>query len=507
MNRIIRLAMPLVALGLVTGCGDSPETLLTKAQGSFAAQDYSEARMQLAAVLLKQPENSAALTLMVQAQLRLGDPDGAEGAVKRLQQAGARIPDLDLIKAQIALLRQQPKDALALAGNDTSVTGWRIRAAAELALGNPGKAEEAFRNGMAAGDDLALAESYARFRLSANDTNGAEAILQRMEKMAPRSFETLALTADLAAARGQTDRAIKAYRKVLEAFPGRIGPMVALANQYDAKGQIDAAQKIVDEAAKLAPSDADVDALKYQLLAEKGEWEKIRLGLQGRESELEPGTGLQMRYAEALLRLGHADQARMLFNRAVLVLPGNPYSRMMLGEAQLSSGDAEGAWATLKPLAASTLARPELLESAAKAARAADAPEADSLAARLDPAKLKATAALVSQGDAAVMHKDWPVVLAVYGKLLLQGEDPEVLKRLALASSNLGRVPEAMRYADRALAVSPQNPDYLYLAGLVRLNGKTDLSAARRLLEAAAAGDPRNTVIAADLERAKAAAG
>lgn len=507
MNRIIRLAIPFAALGLVTGCGDSPETLLGKAQTSFAAQDYSAARKQLAAALLKEPENPQFLALMVQTQLRLGDPDGAEGAMTRLQQTGAKVPDVGRIKAQIALLRGQAKDALSLIGNDTTIEGWRIRAQAQLALGNAGKAAEAFENGMAAGDDMALAEAYARFKLSSNDTQGAAAVLQRMVKMAPRSYETLVLTGDLAAARGQTDLAIDGYRKVLDAYPDRVAPMIALANQYDVKGRIDDAQELVEKAGKVAPGNPDIDALKYQLLAEKGEWEKIRLGLQSRESELQPGSGLQMRYAEALLRLGHADQARMLFNRAVLVLPGNPYSRMMLGEAQLASGDAESAWATLKPLAASTLARPELLESAQKAARAAGAPEAGSLSARLEPARLKATMALVSKGDMAVMHHDWATVRTVYGKLLAQGEDPEVLKRLALAASNLGDVPEAIAYADRTLAASPQNPDYLYLAGLVRLNGGTDLAGARRLLEAAAAADPRNTIIANDLERAKAATG
>ncbi|MEJ2409214.1 MAG: tetratricopeptide repeat protein [Novosphingobium sp.] len=499
--------MPLAALSLVAGCGDSAETLLGKAQGSFAAQDYTTARKQLAEALMKEPENPKLLTLMVRTQLYLGDPDAAESAVKRLRQTGAKVSGLPLINAQIALMRGQAKEALALAGDDTTIDGWRIRANAQLALGNPAKAETAFKNGMAAGDDIRLAEAYARFKLISNDTSGAATVLKRMEKMAPGAYETLVLAGDLAAARGQTDLAIDGYRKVLKAYPGRVPPMIALANQYDAKGEIDEAGKLVDQAGKLAPDNAQVETLKYQLLAEKGQWEKIRLGLQGQESQLEPGSGLQMRYAEALLRLGHAQQARLLFSRAVLALPGNPYSRMMLGEAQLASGDAESAWATLKPLAASTLARPQLLESALKAAQAVGAPEADSLRARLEPASLSATKALVAKGDMAVMHHDWTAVRAIYSEILQQGEDPEVLKRLALAASYLGQVPDAVSYADRALAVSPNNPDYLYLAGLVRLDGDRDLAGARRLLEEAATADPRNTVIARALERAKAAAG
>ncbi|SFG13297.1 Tetratricopeptide repeat-containing protein [Novosphingobium sp. CF614] len=507
MNRIIRLAIPLAVLGALPGCGDSPETLLNKARGSFAAQDYQAARMQLASALLKQPDNPEMLALMARTQLRLGDPDGAEGALARLAQTGVKSAGLPRMKAEIALLRKKPEDALALLGNDASIEGWRIRAQAQLAMGDDDKAAQSFERGMAAGDDIRLAEAYARYKLVSNDLPGAAAIHERMRRIAPKSYETLVLGGDLAAALGRTDRAIDAYRQAIDAYPDRVAPMLALANQYDAKGKLEDAARLVEQAGKIAPDDPAVEALKYQLMSEKGEWEKIRLGLQGRESDLEPGSGLQMTYAEALLRLGYAEQARVLFNRAVLTLPGNPYSRMMLGEAQLASGDADGAWATLGPLAASTLARPEILQSAEKAARAVGAPEAGSLRARLEPARLKANMALIGQGEAALTRRDWPRALAVYGRLLQQGHDPEVLKRMALAASGLGRAPEAIGYADQALAALPDNPDYLYLAGLVRLNGGQDLAAALRLLEAAATADPRNPVIARDLKKAKAAAG
>lgn len=507
MNRIIRLAIPLAVLGVLSGCGDSPEMVLNKAQRSFAAQDYQRARLQLASALLKEPENQQILALMAQTNLQLGDAEAAEGALDRLERTGFKGAALPLMKAQLALLRKKPEDALVLVGNDTSVEGWRIRAQAQLAMGDDAKAAESFEKGMAGGGDVRLAEAYARYRLVSNDLPGAAAIYQRMQRIAPQSYETLVLAGDLATARGQTDLAIASYRKVLDAYPNREAPMLALANQYDAKGDLDLASTLVEQAGRIAPEDPDVEAFKYQLMSEKGEWEKIRLGLQGRESELEPGSTLSMTYGEALLRLGHAEEARLLFNRAVLALPGNPYSRMMLGEAQLATGDAASAWGTLKPLATSTLARPEVLENGEKAARAAGAPEADSLRVRLEPARLKATMALVEQGEAALVHQDWRKTLEVYGQLLKQGNDPEVLKRMALASSKLGRTKDAVGYADRALAASPDSPDYLYMAGMVRLEGGLDLTAARRLLEAAAAADPRNPVIARDLKKAKAATG
>lgn len=502
---MIRLALPLAVLGALPGCGDSPETLLAHARESVAAQDYQGARLQLASALLKAPENAEMLALMAQVQLRLGDADAAQGLLQRLERAGGSPPPW--MQAEVALLQGRPGDALSLLGRDASTAGWRVRAEAQLALDEEASAVRSFEQGMAAGDDVLLAASYARYRLNADDTDGAGRILRRMRAMAPKAYETLVLAADLAAARGRDDDAIAAYRQAADAYPDRVAPLLALANAYDGKGDLDTAGEWLEKARALAPADPDVDALRFQLMAGKGEWEKIRLALQGRESKLQPGSALQMTYAEALLRLGYAQQARILFNRAALALPGNPYSRMMLGEAQLASGDADGAWATLAPLAASTLARPEVLQGAEKAARAAGAPEADALRARLEPGRLKATMALVQRGESALARQDWAGALDVYGELLKRGDDPEVFKRLALASSRLGRAGQAITYADRTLAASPDNPDYLYLAGLVRLEAGQDLGAARRLLEAAAAGDPRNPVIARDLRKAKAAAG
>lgn len=507
MNRFIRLALPLALLGALGGCGDSPAELLGKARASIAADDFAAARLQLASALEERPEDREIMALMAQVQLLLGDADGAEGMLERLERSGARGPGLARMKAALALLRAKPVEALTLLGNDASAEGWRIRAQAQLALGDDAAAARSFENGMAAGTDVGLITAYASYRLASGNVQAAKALYQRLRTVSPHSYEAMVMAGDIAAAEGRGDAAVAAYRQVVKAYPDRVAPMIALANQYDAMGRVDAAMEVVEQAGKIAPEDKQVEALAYQLLSEKGEWEKIRLGLQGRESELEPGTGLQMTYAEALLRLGHAEQARLLFKRAALVLPGNPYSRMMLGEAQLETGDAEGAWETLAPLAASTLARPEVLRSAEKAARAAGAPEADGLRARLEPARLKPVMALTAQGDAALSRQDWAKALEVYSELLKRGEDPEILKRMALAASRLGRASAAIALADRALGTAPDNPDYLYLAGLVRLELGRDLPAARRLLEAAAEGDPRNQTIARDLAKAKAATG
>jgi len=507
MKPIVRIALPLAAAATLAGCGKSPEALYASAKTHYAQQDYNAARLELASALDKQPGNVGMLSLLVETHLRLGDPDGAQSALARLRAKGGTQAQIRRFGAELAMLKHQPEDALNLLGDDASPQAARLRAAAYIALKDDTKAVTAFEQGMAAGNDVDLQADYARFRLLRGETREAAKLYDRMRQLAPDSYDTLVLGGDLAAAQGKTDKAIAAYSTVIARFPDRTAPIIALANQYDNEGKIDKALALAEKADELSPGDRGILTLRMQLYAEKGEWEKIRQALQSQEATLEPGSGLGMTYAEALLRLGHAEQARILFARAALVLPGNPYAHLMLGISQIEVGDDKAAWKTLMPLAKSTLARPEVLKAASRAADSVGAPQAQELHARLDPAKLKAHMALVQQGQTALMQHDWPGALNAYRALLAEGEDPEVLKRMAFAASKTGDHAGAIAYADRALALGPDVPDYLYMAGKVRVDAGRDLKVAREYLERASREDPRNPEIAQALELAKAATG
>ncbi|MFX8945968.1 tetratricopeptide repeat protein, partial [Acinetobacter baumannii] len=77
------------------------------------------------------------------------------------------------------------------------------------------------------------------------------------------------------------------------------------------------------------------------------------------------------------------EQARAIFAQALLLSPQNPYSRLMLAEAQLATGDAATALRTIRPLSDSVLAGPREIDLALRAAQAAEDPSATALAARL----------------------------------------------------------------------------------------------------------------------------
>jgi tetratricopeptide (TPR) repeat protein len=507
MKAAVRLSLAALAFALLGGCGDSEPAPFDKARADFAAQDYQAARTSLFAALEQEPGNREALVLLARTQIALGDAEAAERAIVRLETAGEKGVRLKRLKAGLALLRGRASEAIALTVNDFDTEAWRLRAEAYLALGDNNAAAEAFARGMQAGDDLPLAVAYARFALAAGDLARGDMILSKMQEFASNSYNTFVLAGDLASARGETDRAIAAYRRTIAAYPDKVPPMLALANTYAEQGKVDEAMAELEKARKVAPGEPALEGLRIRLLAAKGEWETIRFALQGREAGLDPSSQLGLAYGEALLRLGQAEQARVLFSRAVLLDPANPYCRMMLGEALLATGDSRGAWKTLEPLSASQLASAALLVLAEKAARASGDRRADALQARLDPRRIKVTMELIEKGQAALDRQDWSEARSVYIRLLARGEDGEVLGRLAWASAGLGLRRDAIAYADRALAQDADNPAYMHSAALVRLELGVDLAAARKLLEAAVKAEPRNADIARDLQKAKTAAG
>lgn len=499
------LLMAPLLLGLAS-CADNPAGHADKARTAFAAEDFATARVEALAALdsgkIAGKDAHALLRLLARAQLRLGDGDGAQATLVRLEEAGAGGPEVTRMKAEAALLRGLAKQTLSLLGDDRDADAWRLRAAAQQALGNSAQALDAYRQGLAAGDNVQLARDYARFLLTAEDLSGAEQVLGVMQRLDPKGLDTAMLEGALRLKQGQLDLAAAAYDRAIAAYPKRIEPLIERANLADMQGQLDRAIALITTAAKLAPGDGRVLDLQVQFASEKGDWEKVRKLLAPHEIDLDPRTPNGLTYAEALLRLGHPEQARVIFARALLLSPQNPYSRLMLAEAQLATGDAATALRTVRPLSDSLLAGERELDLALRAARAAGDPAADQLAARVRSAQWQQDQRLAADANAAMGRRDWAAAIEAYTALLRDGSDAEVLKRLAVACSNAGRHSEAIAHADRALLLAPRDPDMLHMAGLARLNAGQDPDNATRLLQRAAEAEPANPIFKADLARA-----
>ncbi|MFM9936930.1 MAG: tetratricopeptide repeat protein [Novosphingobium sp.] len=499
----------LVALLLTSACSRAdPAEQFAAARKAFAAEDFAAARTSVLAALEAENANREMLLLLARAQLKLADGDGAQATLVRLEEAGAHSAEIVRMKAEAAILRGQPEAALTVLGQDNDPEAWRLRAAAHTALDDSPAALAALRRGLAVGgQNFALIHDYAAFLLSAEDFKGAAAAIDTLRRLGPKQLDTLMLSGELATRLGRLDEAKRDYSAAANAFPARVEPLTALATLADMQGQVDAAIALVERAAKLVPGNPEVIDLRVQLASEKGDWETVRKTLAHDEATLDPRSPNGMSYAEALLRLGHPEQARAIFAKALLLSPQNPYARMMLAEAQLATGDAVAALRTVAPLSDGVLAGPRELDLASRAAQAAGDPAAVPIAARLKGPQLKQNQQLAAAGQAALTRQDWSGALAAYRQIPGYEGDAEVLRRLASAAVRAGQADAALGYADRALELAPRNADMLHTAALVRLETGRDRDQMLRLMKQASQLDPANHLFRADLARASAAGG
>lgn len=508
MKRLVRLALPLVGAVLLAACGTSPEEHLALARAAFAKSDYQTARTQLGQALKADPRNREMLLLLVQTQLLLGDGDGAQGGAERLRAIGLTGPEIARIEAEAALLRGKPDKVLELLGNDGAVDAWRIRAAAHLALEDSAAAQAAFAAGNRAGSNYRLACDYTRFLIQSGDLATASTQFEALRRSRAEALEVLMLGGALSEAYARQELAAKYYARAAQLYPFRFEPLLAHANLLDMLGKVPDAARLAESAAAIAPGDAGVQQALLSVYSQQGKWDKIRDMLQRREDEMDPASAEGLSYAEALLRLGHPEQARAQFAQALLVQPQNRYIRMMLGESQLATGDAASAWETLRPLAQGLFVQPREIELAVKAGQAAGAEEADELQARVKSSAFQQQQAVLQAAIAADARGDWARALRLYQQLAGGSPaDAELLRRMALAASQAGQPALALASADKALALDPQNPELRYAAGMVRLRAGQDLAAARQHLQAAVDARPDNPQYRVQLTKAKAAAG
>lgn len=499
------LILPVLLALAACGSGASPS--LERAKSEYAEQDYAAAQRDLVSLLRDDPGNRELLELLAQAQLRQGDGDGAQATIAKLKAAGVNGPSLVRLEAEAVLARGQSEAALTMLGNDNHVDAWRIRAAAKLRLGDALGALNAFKAGLAAGDNYLITFDYARYLLASNQIEEAQGQLATLERLGANLYLTQMFAGDLAASSGQNEKALASYQQAAKAHPDRIEPLLSIVNIHDMQGQLDMAKQVLAQAAEKAPDDTRVTALQLQLASESGDWEKVRSMLASRESSLDPMSSEGMAYAEALLRLDHPEQARAIFQRVLLVSPINPYARLRLGEAQLATGDPAAAWTTLKPLVSSFLVGKPELELAEKAARDAGDPAADGLRARINSPQFAQIQKLVEEGNRALFRRDWAVAANAFSQLSTMGDDAEIYKRLAQALSGLGRHDEAIAAADKALVLQPDNSDMQHMAGYVRTNAGRDLAHGIELLKQAFSADPANLTYMGTLAKALAAAG
>ncbi|MEI6642028.1 MAG: tetratricopeptide repeat protein [Novosphingobium sp.] len=497
-----RLTFPVLALSplalalMLGGCGADPKTHAANARKEFAAHDYLAAQTDLAAAMAAMPDDPALLELHARNALAMGDGIAAGASLDRLGQL-RRPADYGRLLAEAALLRGQAQDALAALGADKSAPGLRLRGLVLLAQGNEPGALEAFNAGLAAEPNHApLLASLARLKLMGGNTPEARGLADRALAAERDLLDAMLVDGQVATAEGRLGQALAAYARAAKAYPGNLAALTGQAGILGDLGRTDELTALL-AGFQGRTTDGTLAYLKARAASAKGDWSGTRDILQANEDKLKDRDDANVLYAQALTQLGQPEQAR---SRLVPMLSRHPESLLLrreLAKAQLAGKDAAGAVQTLLPFARSKTASVEDLRLLANAAEAAGDPEAAFFAARARYPSPQSLGQALGAADAAMKAGNWGNAIKAYEQILAltDGRSALVLNNMAWAQSQVGNKEQALAFAQRAIAVAPEDPSVMDTLGWLLHETGGNRTRALDLLRRAAQKAPQNATI------------
>jgi tetratricopeptide (TPR) repeat protein len=501
MKRTVLLA----GLLALSACADSPAESLAKAKVEFAAHDYATARIHIAAALEADPNNAELLLLQAKTLIAMGDGHGAATTIDRITAGKTPSGALAELAAEAALLRKVPETALQLLGDAKTAEAERLRALAALQKSDVKAAQDHLEKAAALGGNARAYADYARLRLMSGDIAGANEMAAKAAKAEPDGIDTLLVEGQLALRRGDLRASLDKYSRAGQLYPNSLAALTGRAAVLGDLGRIKEMNEAIARAEASAPRDPAVLFLKAKSASLRKDWGTVRAIIQPIEAGLGQLDPMRQLYGQALLRLGQAEQAIAQIKPIAGAMPNNRDAQLLLGEAQIASGDPVSALEILGPLARQPGARPDELALAALAAREARDPSATEFETMMHQPAVKAIGRDIADADAAMRAGNWGGAAASYQRVLdlTDGRNVMVLNNMAYAQTMLGNHEAALGYAGKAMKLAPNNPSVLDTAGWAQFKSGKGRDEALRLLRRAAQLAPKNVTIRAHLAEAE----
>ncbi len=211
----------------------------------------------------------------------------------------------------------------------------------------------AVNNGGSVGESVA----WARFQLGNlfwtyhGDLRRAEEEYYRATLSKPDYSPALAGLARVAAARGDLEEAIKLAERAATLMPLPehvilLGELLRAANRADEAAQQDALVRTIDQLARAAGMDTDLEIALFE--ADLGERTDVALDAARQGYAKRPSAKAADTLAWALLKAGQAEEARAYIQRALALGSREPLTHYHAGKIALALGDHEDAASHLK---------------------------------------------------------------------------------------------------------------------------------------------------------------
>lgn len=483
---------------LIAACSsEKPEALLASAKDYLAKNDAKAAVIQIKNALQANPNQPEARYLLGKALFESGDPAAAEVELRKAIDQKYSTEQVTPLLAKALLAQGQVKklsDELTqvkLSSSESQADLQTSIAIAEFAQGKTDAAQSALTAALAAQPDYAPALLVqARLKAASKDLSGAMQIIDAVLAKSPNNHEALKFKGDVLAAQGNSEAALAAYRKALEARPDYLLAHTAAVATLIQQGKLDDAIRQFEAMKKLAPKNPQTLYLEAQLAYQKKDFKGAReLAQQLLKATPNNPNGLQ--FAGAVeFQLKSLLQAEDYLSRALQIAPEMPLARRLLVLIYLRTGQASKAMNTLQPVLGKIDQDANMLALAGEVFVQNNEPQKAEdyfgKAAALDPKDAKKRTSL------ALAHMIKGNVDGAFSELEeIASSDSGTTADLALITTHLRRnEPEkALKAIEGLEKKQPDNPMVYNLRGRTLL-AKKDVAGARKSFEKALSVSP-----------------
>ncbi len=471
-----------VALSMAA-CTPSEETVIERAKAYRNKGDNVSAAIELRNLLPAQPKNPEVYFLTGIVLADLGELVNAENALRRARQLGQPAAEVRPVLGRVLLELEKYSEALGELKSDResdrSVMAELalMRGRAYAGLGQITEARTQFF--LAANDRPALAKvGLARVAMADNDRPGAERLIEEILAKEPKNAEALLLRADILRSQNKSDEAVAVYKQLITFEPRNPRALLNLAVVMLDRGQIEAAQPILDRGEKLEPSGPLFHFAKGLLAYKQKRYDDANV-------ELQALFAMMPRHSPGLMLAGMVNyetaEYALAQNSFALYLERHPddlSARRMLGASLLAKGQPHLAVNVLERWAENARDVGFLAiaaEANRQVGRLANAKVLLERAIELDPrnAELRTSLGLteLALGSRQNAKADFEAAIALKP---VNARADEALIMMLLGQQEIDRAQRAVDALEQRL---PKSPDTHTLKGAILLVRKEDAKA------------------------------
>ena len=356
----LRLVVLIIVVAILVACDGEKLTdleYLAHAKEYIDAKKTKEASIELKNALRINPKNAEARWLLGKLYTDMGNGAPAEKELKKAIELGLPAHQVNAKLVKALFLQGKFDELLELEtindqySKQDKVVINAYRARSYIKKGQLDLAEKALQEALKINEDSDEALlSNAYLSIAQKDLNQALSILDRAAASNSENIEVWIVRGDIYKELKQKEQAFESYSHVLTINPKHFGVQISIASAHLEFGEIDEADKVVEQGLSRAPKNVDLKYLQSVIRFNQGKYKAAGDGAVEVLKIVPEHAPSMMLNGATKFALGSFEEANNILTKIVFQYPGTDYARKLLAATALSMGDPQRALDTIKPM-------------------------------------------------------------------------------------------------------------------------------------------------------------